>query len=504
LKEHGFITKAKVDLDEYKVLPDDQDEFNEYFIDFKNKRVKNRRLLSRRLIGSVSHFATYSKELFPDWNASETLLEMEEFQFKKYEEARIKERKMINNSKKPKKDNVFKSSSSSVYRFYSRAIGNFVFPEGIKRPFPSYKEFIKEVDEKAIREIDETETETDTTVVPIAYEKAIHDALTELSKGDYLDLVNLGKYSPKMKKIIERCNDCKGLSMVYSQFRTVEGLGVLSIALKRNGWAELKVSKSNGEWKLNIREEDANKPKFMVFNGSTEETSILLKIFNNQGGDVIPELKSQSNLYGELVKLIMITASGSEGISLKNVREVHIMEPYWNQIRIDQIIGRAVRAKSHLELPPKERNVAVHVYVTKFSEEQLKNSFTIRAKDASMTSDEYIYDIAKVKSKIINDVLDVVKNAAIDCSINGSEETPRTCFSHPKNDNPDEMAYTLKIIDDPQDVQILKSISTEHWTGKIIKTQYGKFILKENENLLYDYGSWKRGHKLVFVGKLKT
>ena len=37
----------------------------------------------------------------------------------------------------------------------------------------------------------------------------------------------------------------------------------------------------------------------------------------------------------------MITQSGSEGISLKNVRQVHLLEPYWNMIRMDQVIGRA-------------------------------------------------------------------------------------------------------------------------------------------------------------------
>ena len=42
--------------------------------------------------------------------------------------------------------------------------------------------------------------------------------------------------------------------------------------------------------------------------------------------------KDNGNLRGSIVKIIMITQSGSEGISLKNVRQVHITEPYWNKI----------------------------------------------------------------------------------------------------------------------------------------------------------------------------
>jgi hypothetical protein len=98
----------------------------------------------------------------------------------------------------------------------------------------------------------------------------------------------------------------------------------------------------------------------------------------------------------------MITQSGSEGISLKNVRQVHILEPFWNHIRIDQVIGRAVRTCSHVALKPKERNVEVFIYYVMFTNEQINESFTIRVKDKSMTSDQYLYDIAKRKKSIVD------------------------------------------------------------------------------------------------------
>ena len=59
----------------------------------------------------------------------------------------------------------------------------------------------------------------------------------------------------------------------------------------------------------------------------------------------------------------MITASGAEGISLKNTRYVHIIEPYWHPVRTEQVIGRARRICSHQELPPELRTVNVFLYL---------------------------------------------------------------------------------------------------------------------------------------------
>ena len=44
--------------------------------------------------------------------------------------------------------------------------------------------------------------------------------------------------------------------------------------------------------------------------------------------------------------VILISSAGAEGISLKCVRQVHIRS-FWNYIRIDQVLGRAIE-KSHM------------------------------------------------------------------------------------------------------------------------------------------------------------
>ena len=113
------------------------------------------------------------------------------------------------------------------------------------------------------------------------------------------------------------------------------------------------------------------KPKFVLYTGTEtpEEKEIIRNIFNGDWEFIPPSLKSEleaissNNIFGEIIKLIMITASGAEGISLKNVRYVHLTEPYWHPVRLEQVIGRARRICSHKDLPEDLQTVKVFLYL---------------------------------------------------------------------------------------------------------------------------------------------
>ena len=57
---------------------------------------------------------------------------------------------------------------------------------------------------------------------------------------------------------------------------------------------------------------------------------------------------------------MLLSRAGSEGLDLKGVRDVVLLEPHFHNERMQQVIGRAVRYRSHEALPPDERNVVVH------------------------------------------------------------------------------------------------------------------------------------------------
>ena len=107
-----------------------------------------------------------------------------------------------------------------------------------------------------------------------------------------------------------------------------------------------------------------------------------------------------------------------EGVTLLRVEQVHILEPYWNFSRMKQIIGRAIRFCSHKDLAKNRRFVDVFLYLATYDDVE--------------TIDEYIWNLAKKKQKIIQEFENTLKRKAIDCEIffegnNYPDEEPIEC-----------------------------------------------------------------------------
>ena len=133
----------------------------------------------------------------------------------------------------------------------------------------------------------------------------------------------------------------------------------------------------------------------------------------------------------------MITSSGAEGINLRNVRYVHIMEPYWHPVRLEQVIGRARRVCSHVDLPLAKREIKIYIYIMTFSPEQLKKKesfielFTkdLDEKNNPHTSDQHLLSILTKKRNITDQLLLALKETSIDCIVNTINERNVQCLS---------------------------------------------------------------------------
>jgi hypothetical protein len=195
-----------------------------------------------------------------------------------------------------------------------------------------------------------------------------------------------------------------------------------------------------------------NKNVFALYTGteSPEQKEILRNIYNSKYEALPNNIQSQliemykeddteehgeriedrRNKYGNIIKVFMITASGAEGIDLKNTRYVHIMEPYWHHVRMNQVIGRARRICSHADLAPEFRNVTVYMYLSKFNEEQLKDEFaTLKVLDDGISTDEMLYNIMERKRGLSVIFLDTLKEASIDCIVNYKDKCVSKQFS---------------------------------------------------------------------------
>lgn len=264
-----------------------------------------------------------------------------------------------------------------------------------------------------------------------AYSDALDAALVKLRSSDALVKSKLASLSPKFSKIVDALSDLaqgKGSAIVYSQFRKAEGIDVLAAALDANGFAELRIERDPASHHIVVRPMDAKKAsakhRYLVYsNDDPLVTDVVLSLFNNRVNEVSALVRKSlermglplTNIRGELATALLITSSGAEGINTRNVRQVHVIEPFWHRNRLDQVIGRARRAHSHDDLPPKERFIDVYVYSATFTEEQ-KGITRDTLKDGELTSDEFVQDVAKRKHALLSQVLKLMQQVAVDCT----------------------------------------------------------------------------------------
>jgi len=102
------------------------------------------------------------------------------------------------------------------------------------------------------------------------------------------------------------------------------------------------------------------------------------------------------------IDVLLITSAGSESLDLKNTRSIHIMEPYWNESKINQIIGRAIRYDSHKALPESERTVEIVRWISVFG-----------YKIPYETADEYLVKIAQQKEKMFKSFDAIIQECSI-------------------------------------------------------------------------------------------
>ena len=508
---------VKVGQNENHALPVTDSSFNNFFIDdtdSENLTVKNEDLFKRRILGTLSYYKTSGTELFPTVLPNVIqYLDMTSHQISLYSDVRDKERALDNINKKSKyrKSGIFQDKVS-VYRAFSRMVCNFAFPENINREFP---QDIRNMMKKQIDINEEDENDVQNTNKELIkksrniYENNLEKAITEIENGNYLTLDNLkNMYSPKYAKIIEDVEDSPGSVLIYSQFRTVEGLGIFSKCLNKRDYVQINIKKTDDGYVFedtSVFDKKYDNKRYVIFDNDRIKTNILMNLFNGSF-DLLPtsilnSLQHKDQLYGKLVKIMMITQSGAEGISLKNVRRVLIMEYFWNSVRINQVIGRAVRTCSHETLPKEDRNVQIFTYIIRFTKKQLNKDFTLRTLDNGITTDEHILQIANKKEGIINKFLDMLKSASFDCIINSVQNKPKEngykCYNWAVNANPEDLAYTPDINDDSKIQQYKKTQVLRKNKGRVVIKNDKKYVLMNGT--LYDYFSYKNAGILITV-----
>lgn len=419
-------------------FPKSESEFNNTYVNYVgyasiNKKKKN--LFQRRIMGLVSYYYGATPDYFATSKIISVDVPMSKHQIDIYNHYDEIERKIEATSKE-----------SKIYKSYTRQASNFVFPQidqrvnGEGRPRPGKFRISERDAEKLVTGKVNLEKDTSKMIALNNYKAAIQTYVDELvkyfnkyrdqdvaAKHTIEDDVNtfINKYanndakydekgnkyhspydefvkketkksklfdhmfmcSSKMLNIIFNVMNSPGPTVVYSNYVLMEGLEIFKVYLSYFNFYSFTQLKQLIPGKLGYVEYHGNIDQEERTKGKT--------VYN-----------METNKYGKEIKIMLISPAGSEGLSLMNVRQIHIMEPYWNEVRISQMIGRGIRQCSHKMLKIEERFVEVYRYRS------------INESSDKWTTDQYIEDLAKTKDGLIQSFFDTLKEVAIDCELN--------------------------------------------------------------------------------------
>jgi len=218
---------------------------------------------------------------------------------------------------------------------------------------------------------------------------------------NFLDLDELGNYACKIKTIIEKIINSEGITFIYSNFLD-GGIMPLVLALEHNGFT--KYDKEEVLISTNKRkpisydgtklEEGGIRATYSVIAGSS------LKLTNNFEKE-LNILNSEGNREGKLIKVVIGSTVAAEGIDFKNIRNIHLLEPWHNINKLEQVIGRGIRNCSHSMLEDEhDKNVTVFLHSC-----DLKNNESIET---------YMYHSCEDKATQIGTIEKILKEVSID------------------------------------------------------------------------------------------
>jgi superfamily II DNA or RNA helicase len=323
-------------------------------------------------------------------------IDMSDVQFEKYYLARTKEEyerdiKQIKKVVKKLGEQETLKETGGIFRAFSRQTCNWIYDVKDKNDLGNMKKF-----ENFINQLIKYDNKGRVdNIFESIFDQYKPKQETILEFQNLFTSEKLKLYGPKILAILNNIKKSSGPVFIYSHYRNY-GVEPMSIALQLNNIDYVK-------WVGGLDDNARNTIK---------------KQFNDS-----------NNRYKKIV--FLASSAGSEGIDLKNIRQVHIMEPHWNETKILQTIGRAIRKGSHSDLPSEDRHVEIYRYVMNLSNKNqidtmleieqfcpTSRSCVCTPNGNILTTDQFIYDCSKNKQNRINGTLQLLHRMAIDCSPN--------------------------------------------------------------------------------------
>lgn len=201
----------------------------------------------------------------------------------------------------------------------------------------------------------------------------------------------VGLYSSKFALVLNTILKSKGVVFVYSNSVEI-GTNLFAMCLEEHGFENAGGSpvlgNPSGETPKGIR------GKYLRFTGEATQAEL---------NRALDRVKDPRNADGSDIRVIIASPKVSEGVDFRFVRQVHILDPWFNMSRIEQILGRGMRTFSHALLPFEQQNCTVYLHICAFpnSDQETIDETVYRA-----YSEKKAVDIARVKKVIMESAMD--------------------------------------------------------------------------------------------------
>ncbi|KAG1669748.1 hypothetical protein FOA52_001577 [Chlamydomonas sp. UWO 241] len=229
-------------------------------------------------------------------------------------------------------------------------------------------------------------------------------------------------YAPKIAAVVERVQKCEGVAIVYSRF-IWSGIIPVAIALEHAGFRRymaapiLRQGQGQGQGRQGGGGRKKRRPPGPGSDSGSATGPGTYAIISSSGyasplGATLETLTDAANMAGARIKVVLMSDKGSEGITIKYAREVHVLEPWFHLNKIEQVVGRGSRFCSHAGLPPDRQNLTLYLHAMA----RAGRGSGSRAE----TLDMYMYRLAARKQRGIDVVETILKQHAVDCNVHAA------------------------------------------------------------------------------------
>lgn len=213
----------------------------------------------------------------------------------------------------------------------------------------------------------------------------------------FLTPETLPNHSAKFVSIIKSIDSGTGVCLVYSNFVAL-GARLFAMALEEHGYTAYTGTSllATPSYKGN------SKGKYILLTSDISEAEI---------AKLLSTVKQPRNRDGSQIRVVVAGPIVSEGVDFRYMRQIHVVDPWWNMSRIEQVVGRGLRTCSHQLLPFEDQNCTVYFHV-------------VRTGDGKECFDEYTYR-TKVEQKALKiaRVRKVLAESAMDCPLQNQINT---------------------------------------------------------------------------------